>query len=333
MAERYRHPRDLTINFRILSLFLVSLVLIPMLLGACGQTQPKTENVGFISVSSFSDRVVDGFKASMSLSGYVEGDNVTYTSQYGGGSVEGLQTGIQKLIAADLDLIISVGTPATLNVKKSIKGSDLPGVFIAVYDPVKSGIVKSLINHGSDLTGVRGGGYTAKRVEWLTTIDPAITRLFVPHNPNDTGSVQGLGDLKDAAQLLDVELVISEVGNAEELTSILNAIPRDIDAVYSLPSTFLFAHIDEIIEAATKQNLPIVGGRVNLGTLMAYGPESFRMGEQAGRLAASILQGVPPRDLPVETAEFFLDINLQAAEAIGLDIPDHVLQQASSILR
>ena len=322
-----------TMNVQIRIVFLLPIVSVALLLVACGQTQPKTAVIGVISVSSFSDRVIDGFKAGMSQSGYVEGDNVTYVSQYGGGSIEGLQTGIDKLIVAELDLIVSIGTPATLNVRKSIHGSDLPGVFVAVYDPVKSGIVKSLINHGSDLTGVRGGGYTAKRVEWLQTIDPGIVRLFVLHDPNDTGSVQGLADLKDAALKLGVELVIWEVGSPEELTSALSIFPDNVDAVYGLPSTFLFPHVNEILEAATREKLPFVGGRINLGTLMAYGPEPFRMGEQAGRLAASILQGVPPSDLPVETAEFFLDVNLQAAEAIGLDIPDHVLQQANNILR
>ena len=320
-------------NVRIGISFHFPLILVGLVLVACGPTEPEPDIIGVISVSSFSDRVIDGFKAGMSLSGYVEEDNVTYVIQYGGGSIEGLQAGIQKLTSVDLDLIVSIGTPATLNVKESIEGSDLPGVFVAVYDPVKSGIVKSLINHGGDLTGVRGGGYTAKRVEWLQTIDPEVERLFVLHNPDDTGSVQGLADLKEAAPTLGVELVISEVASLEELTLLLSTIPDDVDAVYSLPSTFLFAHIDEIVQAATRQKLPIVGGRVNLGTLMAYGPESFRMGEQAGRLAANILRGVSPSDLPVETAEFFLDINLQVAEAIGLDIPDEVLQHANNIVR
>jgi putative ABC transport system substrate-binding protein len=66
---------------------------------------------------------------------------------------------------------------------------------------------------------------------------------------------------------------------------------------------------------------------------MSYGPGFFQLGEQVARLADKILQGTAPADLPVETADFFLSINLQTAQAIGLDISDDVLQQADTIIR
>ena len=66
---------------------------------------------------------------------------------------------------------------------------------------------------------------------------------------------------------------------------------------------------------------------------MSYGPNFFQIGKQVARLADKALQGTPPADLPVETADFFLSINLQTAEAIGLDIPNEVLKQADAIIR
>ena len=66
---------------------------------------------------------------------------------------------------------------------------------------------------------------------------------------------------------------------------------------------------------------------------MSYGPEDFRMGKQAGRLADKILQGTAPNDVPVETAEFFLGINLRTAEAIGLLIPYNILLLANNVVR
>jgi hypothetical protein len=46
-----------------------------------------------------------------------------------------------------------------------------------------------------------------------------------------------------------------------------------------------------------------------------------------------VLRGTSPADLPVEIAEAFLSINLETAEALGLDIPDKILQQADTIIR
>ena len=67
--------------------------------------------------------------------------------------------------------------------------------------------------------------------------------------------------------------------------------------------------------------------------LTSYGIDITATGKQAARLADQIFQGVKPAELPVETAEFYLAINLKAAEAIGLDIPDKILLQADIIVR
>jgi ABC-type uncharacterized transport system substrate-binding protein len=57
------------------------------------------------------------------------------------------------------------------------------------------------------------------------------------------------------------------------------------------------------------------------------------IGKQAGRLADQIFKGAQPADLPVETSEYFLEINLRTAKLIGLGVEDTTLRQANSIVR
>jgi ABC-type uncharacterized transport system substrate-binding protein len=57
------------------------------------------------------------------------------------------------------------------------------------------------------------------------------------------------------------------------------------------------------------------------------------MGDQAARMADQIFKGTKPADLPVETAEFLLKINLKAAQTNSLDIPDAILKQAAEVVR
>jgi len=45
------------------------------------------------------------------------------------------------------------------------------------------------------------------------------------------------------------------------------------------------------------------------------------------------LLGNKPAELPVERSEFYLEINLQTAEAIGLEIPDTILRQADMVIK
>lgn len=72
---------------------------------------------------------------------------------------------------------------------------------------------------------------------------------------------------------------------------------------------------------------------VEAGVLVGYGPDSFDMGKQAARLADQILKGTDASTLPVEESDASLGINLQTAQAIGIEIPDEILQQARQVIR
>jgi putative ABC transport system substrate-binding protein len=313
----------------------VALLSVVALLAACAKPQPKTFTIGIVNFSPALDVVFDGFKAGMAKAGYVEGENVTYIYEGAVANIADLDPAIQNLLAADVDLIFSLATPATLEAKRAVEGTDIPVVFAPVNDPVASRVMESLTQPGGNLTGIRVGGGIAKGLDWLLAIVPGTTRLFVPHNPEDSGSVQGLAELSEAAATLDIELVISELRTPEEFDAAMNAIPEDVQAIFMLPAGFFSARATQFTEAAITHNLPAisVAPLCKAGVLMSYGLDYYRVGEQASRLAAQILRGTAPGDLPVETCDFFLGINLQTAQAIGLDIPDDILQQADEIIR
>lgn len=65
--------------------------------------------------------------------------------------------------------------------------------------------------------------------------------------------------------------------------------------------------------------------------LISYGAEDITTGKQAGRLAKMILQGIPANDIPIETGNFFLGVNLKTAEALGVNIKNKILQSADNI--
>jgi putative ABC transport system substrate-binding protein len=73
--------------------------------------------------------------------------------------------------------------------------------------------------------------------------------------------------------------------------------------------------------------------QVEKGALTAYGIIHKKAGAQAAHIADQILNGIRPENLPVETAEFYLGINLKIAVSIGLEIPDDVLRRADVIVR
>ena len=90
------------------------------------------------------------------------------------------------------------------------------------------------------------------------------------------------------------------------------------------------------MQVATERQIPVSGpstAQVEAGAIMGYGIVHREVGLQAARIAARILRGADPANTPVETADYYLTINVEAAERIGLDLPETVLQQADVILR
>jgi putative ABC transport system substrate-binding protein len=73
---------------------------------------------------------------------------------------------------------------------------------------------------------------------------------------------------------------------------------------------------------------------VEAGGLMSFGPSYAGMHRRAAYFVDRILKGAKPADLPVEQpATFELIINIKAAKALGLTIPQSLLQRADQIIQ
>jgi putative tryptophan/tyrosine transport system substrate-binding protein len=315
---------------------LTGVMIAAMFLSGCGgDSKPKTFTIGIVSVAASSQPVVDGFKAGLVEAGYVEGQNVTYIYD-GAVTADALPALFESLRNKKVDLVFSIGTPPTVQAKKSLEGTNIPVVFGPVSDPVKSGFVADLLKPGGNFTGIQVGNVNPKRLEWLMAVAPGIKRIYVVHNPDDSSSVQGLAALTEAASIFKVELETREARTPDEITAALGTIPDNVDALFMLTSPLFTAQIDAFVEAANQHKLSLSApniSSVEAGALMAFGTESNAVGRQSARLADQILRGVKPADLPVETADSVLGLNLKTANSIGLTIPDAVIRQSKVVIR
>ncbi len=187
------------------------------------------------------------------------------------------------------------------------------------------------------MTGILSTDTVGKALEWLGKIVPTARRIYVPQDLQDKAAVQSLQSLSDAAKTLGMELVISTASTSDELDGIVKTIPENVDAVFALRSSGLGVRITSLVQAANARHLVSVtsdiGSRLSSGVMMGYGPGYSQMGQQLSRFAGKVLKGTAPGTLPIENAEAYLGINLQTAQAIGVDVPDSILQQATQIVR
>ncbi|MDH4232414.1 MAG: ABC transporter substrate-binding protein [Nitrospirota bacterium] len=298
------------------------------------EPKEKTYLIGYVNPSPAEKEGAHGFLRNMPKFGYSEGRNLTYI-RCESKDKKVIESALRDMVAKKADLIFTITTPATKMAQQITKGTNIPVVFV-VYEAVESGLIESLVHPGGNLTGVQLSGSTPKTLDWLLAIAPDTQNIFVPISFDTGAANKSLEALKRTAEMYRIKLTISEVSTVEALRASLASMPEDIDAIFILHSILIGSNIETILETAKKRKVLLASSgheHHKSGAVFSYGPTDERTGWQAARLAHSILHGANPADLPAETSDFYLGFNLKTAEAIGLEIPNDILQQTDDIVR
>jgi putative ABC transport system substrate-binding protein len=279
---------------------------------------------------------IDWFKAGMVKYGHIEGENTRYI--FYGFTDEGSRDdlpGAERIGSDNPDIIFSLGNYSAVWAKEAIAGTDIPAVFSMISsDPIKVGIVESLGRPKGNMTGIRVPDSVPKALEWLVAAIPGAKKVFVPYDPADSISVLALEGLDVAAEQLGIELVIRGFNSVDETVAAIETLPEDTDAIFRLPCQPFELRNSELNRAASKRNIP-QGAAAELAdkVLVTFSPVNEKVGMQAARMVNQIFKGVNPADLPIETSQIYLTINLKVAEKMGIRVPDAVLVNANTIIR
>ena len=308
-------------------------------LAAEGQPAGKGHRIGFLgnSTAALEASLVGPFREGLRELGYVEGQNIVIEYRWAEGKYERFPALIAELLAQRVEVIVTAGIPATLAVKKAT--TSVPLVMVAVGDPVGTGIVPSLSRPGGNVTGVTSISteMDRKRLELLKEVVPNVSHIAVLWNAANPGQVVAEKQTQAAAQVLRMKVLSLGVRTKEEIEDAFAAIVRERpDALLVLTDRLLLHHRARIMAFAAQHHLPGVHGYrelVEVGGLMSYGPSYADMHRRAAYFVNRILKGAKPADLPVERpTKFELVINLKTAKALGLTIPQSLLQRADQVI-
>jgi ABC-type uncharacterized transport system substrate-binding protein len=204
-------------------------------------------------------------------------------------------------------------------------------------DPVASHFVKTLARPAGHISGVFMDfpELAGKWLQILQTIDQRLARVVILWDPS-TGPAQ-LDAARQAARTLKLTVYLTEARSTAEIESAFRIAMRERpNGMVVLTSPVFNSGRREIAELAATNRLPTILpflGYAEDGGLVSYGPDVVAMYAQAGAMALKILAGTPAAQIPVERpTRFTLSINLKTAKALGLTIPQSLLQRADQVI-
>ncbi len=270
--------------------------------------------------------------------GYVDGQTITIDYLSAEGRGERFPALTADCVRLKADIIVVTTTPATQAAKKATR--TIPIVMLALGDPVATGLVASLARPGGNVTGTTSmsSGLAAKRLELLKEVVPRISRVLVLSYLVDPIAPPQVKELESAAHSLGVKLLVRDIRTPDDLPAAFDAGARErAEGVLATAESIFVAQRQRVVHLAAQHKLPGLypyRPMVDAGGLMAYDAYTSSLQARTATFVDRILKGANPSDLPVEQpTRFELVINLKTAKALGLTIPQSLLQRADEVVQ
>jgi putative ABC transport system substrate-binding protein len=269
--------------------------------------------------------------------GYVEGRTAVIEWRWWEGKPERLRDAAAEMVRLNPDVIVVGGSEATRALKEATR--TIPIVFIGPSYPVEEGLVETFARPGGNITGVTvaQSDHVTKMLQLLLDLVPALSDVGVIWSPANLGSTFLFRHTEAAARGLKLKVLSAPMASAGDVEPALAAIERARPgALVVQPTPVPSANVERIGALAIQLRIPSIRQAkaiVERGLLISYGADYRDVERRIPAYVDRILKGVKPAVIPVERpTKFELFINMTTAKAIGLTIPQSLLQRADGVV-
>jgi len=295
--------------------------------------------IGFLSSRSADsdEAMLAALRRGLGEGGYVEGRSVTIEYRFADGRYDRMPELMTELSRRNVTVLVIGGITAGDIFIRQMRASSIPVVFNTRDDPVRYGLVASLIRPGGNVTGVSSllGELVGKEFGLLLELVTSAKTIAMVFNPDNSGDA--VDNAREAAAERGLRLNVLNASTDSELEAVFATLNRvRVDAVFVATSPFYLTRAKQIAALAAQYRVPAMYARreyVDAGGLISYGydiPDGYR---QMGIYTSRILKGGKPADLPVvQPTKFELVINRKAATELGLEIPAKLLAISDEVI-
>ncbi|EGU46747.1 ABC transporter substrate-binding protein [Vibrio ichthyoenteri ATCC 700023] len=273
--------------------------------------------------------LIDGLKAR----GYEQGKNLEFDYKTAQGNPAIAVQIARQFVGERPDVLVGIATPTAQALVAATR--DIPVVFTAVTDPVGAKLVNQLDQPGKNVTGLSDLSPVAQHVELIKELLPDVKTIGVVYNPGEANAVALVNLLKESAQQHGIEIVEATALKSADVQSATQVIAAKSDVIYAATDNTVASAFEGMIVAANQSKTPVLGGAtsyVEKGAIAALGFDYYQVGVQTAAYVADILEGKAPGTLDVKVAKGSdLVVNAKVAKALGIEIPQSVLDRATSV--
>ena len=274
--------------------------------------------------------------ASLAGRGYGVGRQIQLLQRDAGGRAATGRQQAAELVASRLDLLLAIGTPALLAALAEAPGH-LPIVFCYCSNPWGAGAGRSASQHRANVTGTVTTNPVGDQLQLARTLVPGLTRVGLLYNPAEPNASFEAELLAQAADGQRVQLLREPVASASAVPQAWQRLQQGApQALLQVGDYVTQQGFTRLAQLALAARVPLFGVDPAFagvpGCLAVVGWDPCRDGRQAGELAAQVLAGTPPAQLPFErpgTPQTWL--NPFTARRLGLTLPTAVLARSTVV--
>ena len=228
-------------------------------------------------------------------------------------------------VADEVDVIIPVATPIAMIMQSATEENQIPVVFAAVSDPVGSGLVASLDEPGSNITGTSDALNTEAVLDLMFAADPDITTVGLLYDKGEDSSTAAIEEAKAYLEDAGVTIVEKTGTTNDEVSAAADAlIAAGCEAVFTPTDNTVMTAELAIFEKFQEAGVAHYAGADSFalnGAFCGYGVNYEELGVATADMAVDVLvNGADPATTPVQTLDNGIaTVNTETAEAIGLD--------------
>jgi len=315
-----------------ISVFL-SMLLVLLFMVACEKDDKiKIGILQFVDAGALDD-AREGFIKGLADNGFIDGENITITVENPKANQNTMITQAKKLVREN-DLVLGIATPAAqaLNNEAKAQNIKIPILFTAVTDPIAAGLITSNENPGDNVTGTNDMNPIEDQVKLAKELLPNATKLGIIYNTDETNSEIQANIAKDAAEALGFEVIINTFADPNQLRATTRDLAKNSDIIYIPTDNIIAEAIDSLNDILIEEKVPAVVGEENLVApipALTVGINYYNLGLKTAEQAVLILKdNKKPSEIPsVGLDNFELTINKEGLEAIGIEIPQTLLDR------